>query len=170
MKYFVTIEDKEYEFDLNGNHDRPTLILENQPIPVDFKKIGDSSVYSLLLDGQSYEVWVQPQNGTFQIGIEGASYLAKVEDERKRLLKQLTHSDAKAEGVVPIHAPMPGLVVRISVEKGTSVEKGQGLMVIEAMKMENEIKAPVAGVIQSIGVKQGEAIDKNALLLEIRAD
>ncbi len=170
MKYFVTIQDKEYEFELNGENGRATLIFENGSIPVDFRRIGDSLVYSLFLDGKSYDVWASLQNGSIQIGIEGQSYLAKVEDERQRLLKQLTRSDAKAEGIVRIEAPMPGLVVRISVEKGISVKKGQGVMVIEAMKMENEIKAPISGIIKSIGVKQGEAIDKNALLLEISAE
>ena len=170
MKYFVTIRDKEYEFEQNGENGRTVLIFENRSIPVDLKRIGHSSVYSLFLDGKSYDIWASLKNGSIQIGIEGQSYLAKVEDERQRLLKQLTRSEAKAEGIVPINAPMPGLVVRISVDKGISVEKGQGVMVIEAMKMENEIKAPVSGIVKSIGVKQGEAIDKNALLLEIRAE
>jgi len=170
MKYFVTIGDKEYEFEANGENGRTTLIFEKRSISVDFKRIGNSPMYSLLLDGKSYDVWASSQNGSIQIGIGGQSYSARVEDERQRLLKQLTRSEAKGEGLVSVKAPMPGLVVRIAVEEGISVKKGEGVMVIEAMKMENEIKAPISGIVKSIGVRQGDAIDKNALLFEIRSE
>ncbi|GBD93648.1 2-oxoglutarate carboxylase large subunit [bacterium BMS3Abin05] len=170
MKYFVTSEEKEYTFDLKEENGEKKFLLNEKPMTVDFKQVGKKPVYSLLVDGKPYDVWAESQNGHYTVAVNGQFYRVKVENERSRLLKQLTRGAESAEGVVLLKAPMPGLVVRVKAEKGARVKKGQGLVLIEAMKMENEIKSPVNGVIGSIAVKQGEAIDKNAVLLEINAE
>jgi biotin carboxyl carrier protein len=93
----------------------------------------------------------------------------EIDDERSRLLKTFRPSKGAGGGTTRIKAPMPGLVVRLEVEKGQQVKPGQGLLVLEAMKMENEIRSQVSGLIAQIDVKPGSTVEKDAILMTIRA-
>jgi len=95
----------------------------------------------------------------------GNPYEATVETERSRLLKQYARSTRPSASKMEVHAPMPALVVKLEVEVGQHVTPGQGLLILEAMKMENEIKAHFAGCVKSIHVQQGKAVEKGELLL-----
>ena len=91
-----------------------------------------------------------------------------MQDERTRHIQSLVGAGKTQKGGGTVKAPMPGLVVKMLVEPGAAVAAGQGLVVLEAMKMENEIKASAAGVIESVAVKPGQAVEKGAALVVLR--
>jgi pyruvate carboxylase subunit B len=95
----------------------------------------------------------------------GSYYTAHVASERSRLLRQYARSTRPSASKMEVHSPMPALVVKLEVEVGQHVTPGQGLLILEAMKMENEIKAHFAGCVKSIHVQQGKAVEKGELLL-----
>ena len=103
----------------------------------------------------------------WQLLDQGALRTVPAVDERTRHIRSLTARSSGAATGGTVKAPMPGLVVKVLVESGQSVKKGDGLLVLEAMKMENEIAAPTDGVVDSIGVKAGTAVEKGAELARI---
>ena len=171
MNYFVTVREKEFEIALNGENGSGAIRVNGEPVEIDLQPVpGSQAVFSLIIDGESYDVWAESQNGTYRVAVDGETFEVQVEDERSRLIKRLGGGEVSTKGEIAVKAPMPGLVVRVEVQEGDSVEKGQGLVVVEAMKMENEIKAPTSGIVKAVKVSPGNAIDKNAVLLEIETE
>lgn len=99
------------------------------------------------------------------IKINGNIYTLNVEDQYDQLLKQLGMDNLAVNKILQVKAPMPGLVLSVLVAEGDEVKKGDSLLVLEAMKMENMIKSPTDGIIKKIEVKQGNAVEKNELLI-----
>jgi biotin carboxyl carrier protein len=116
-------------------------------------------VYSVLIEGRSLEARVISENGETVVEIEGHRYPVLVEDPRRSRTKR---GSGVSEGKVT--APMPGKVVRVLVAQGDAVTAGQGLVVIEAMKMQNELKSPRDGHVTSLGVREGETVTAGAVL------
>ncbi len=125
----------------------------------------EQSVYSLLADGRSYEANVTEGADGFAITIGGDVYEMTVVDERRRALSRQTGKAAM--GIQVIAAQMPGKVMAILVEAGQQVRAGDGLLVIEAMKMENEIKSPVDGEVKEVAVQEGTAVESGQRLLVV---
>ncbi|HLH19419.1 MAG TPA: biotin/lipoyl-containing protein [Bryobacteraceae bacterium] len=124
----------------------------------------EPGVYSILMDGRSYEARVEERAGSLVVAIEGYRFEIEVRDPRRFRRRSGT---AGAGGVQTVSAPMPGKVVRVLAAVGDAVEAGQGLMVVEAMKMQNEMKAPRAGKVASIAVKEGAAVAAGEVLATI---
>ena len=125
---------------------------------------------SLVVDGRSVPVSVEPTDGdTLRVTIAGRRTEVRVKDERALLLEEFGLEDALAGGGAVV-APMPGLVLDVLVDEGDAVEADQGVIVLEAMKMENELRAPAAGTVTAIHATSGDAVDKNDVLIEIEAD
>ena len=103
--------------------------------------------------------------GTFDVGIRGRSYAVTIVDPKR--LRSGQNSDRHHHGVAEILAPMPGKVVRVRLEAGATVEKGSGVVVVEAMKMQNEMKSPREGVVVSIRVKPGDTVNAGDVLAVI---
>jgi len=103
----------------------------------------------------------------FQINVDGHTHDVLVEDRRSRLLKSLKRAAPTSSGSCDIVAPMPGLVAKVQVSAGAHVKSGQGVLILEAMKMENEIRAPQGGRIKEILVQPGQAVEKGQLLGQI---
>jgi biotin carboxyl carrier protein len=120
----------------------------------------EPGIYSVLLDGCSYEVAV---TGT-EVDINGLRLTVELEDPRKW---NPAASTRKSSGKESVKAPMPGKVVRVLVSEGDEVVAGQGLLVVEAMKMQNEMKAPRAGRVLTIAVKEHEPVTAGSVLLTI---
>ena len=99
------------------------------------------------------------------IKINGNIYTLNVEDQYDQLLKQLGMDNLAVNKILQVKAPMPGLVLSVLVAEGYEVQKGDSLLVLEAMKMENMIKSPTDGIIKKIEVKQGNTVEKNELLI-----
>jgi biotin carboxyl carrier protein len=104
--------------------------------------------------------------GSYALWIDGRRHDVEAVDERTRAIRDLALATAGPTGPRPLVAPMPGLVVRVRVAAGDLVEEGQGLVVMEAMKMENELRAPAAGTVKRVHAQAGSAVDKGALLVE----
>lgn len=105
--------------------------------------------------------------GQYTLWIDGYRFDVEALDERTRAIRELSRASAGPAGPAPIKAPMPGLIVRINVKPGDAVEAGQGVVVMEAMKMENELRATAAGTVRSVEVVAGQAVEKGALLVAL---
>ena len=117
-------------------------------------------------NGKHHRVAAVAQGCEVHLQIDGFMVNATVDGERERLLKRYTSGETASGGSREVRAPMPSLVVAVEVVPGQGVKPGQGLIVLEAMKMENEVKANREGTVKSIHVKPGNSVEKGELLLE----
>jgi biotin carboxyl carrier protein len=124
----------------------------------------EPGVYSVLLDGRSYDARVEETAGPLVVVIDGHHFEVEVRDPRRRSRQA---SGRTGEGLQTLTAPMPGKVVRVLVAVGDAVVAGQGLLVVEAMKMQNEMKAPRAGTVLSIAAKEGATVAAGEVLATI---
>ncbi len=166
MKYIATIEGKEYTVEIV---DEKHLRIGERLVPVDFVTVSGQPVFSLIVDGRSYESFVYPgEDGDWQVLLLGRQFSVEVEDEREKRLRVVGGSSVAEGAEFQMKAPMPGLVVSVNVEEGQKVDKGQVLVVLESMKMQNELKSPKAGTIGRIKVKAGETVEQRQTLLSVQ--
>jgi len=163
MKYEVRISGKTHMVELERQANGWQAKLEGESgVIADVAEIAPS-VFSVLLSGRSHEVYVTPSPaGQLQLQTDGLEFLAEVFDPRA--WRGRRHSGAEAEGRQQIVAPMPGKVVRLLVKAGDLVEVGQGLLVVEAMKMQNEIRSPKRGTVERVFVVEGQAVNAGEVL------
>lgn len=142
-----------------------TVTVDGRPVSVDFSRAGDR--WSMLLGGASYEVAIEPRRqGRRIVHVNG--HVVPVTLRVPGRGRSGSHSDGpSATGPVSIVAPMPGRVVKVLVAPGDAVLAHQGLVVVEAMKMENELRAPRAGTVADVRVREGTPVDANAVLVVI---
>lgn len=164
MKYIATIDGQDFSIDIDRDG---RVSIGDRPVDIDLKSIDGRSLYSLILDGASYEVFVERHETRYYITIAGDRYEVLVEDERKKQLRELSGAKHEEIGELRISAPMPGLVVAVIVEEGQSVKTGDGVVILEAMKMENEIRAPSAGIVDSIRVSAGQTVNQGDIMVEL---
>ena len=164
MKYVTTIDGKEFMVDVL---DEKHVSVNGQALEVDFESINGQPVYSLIIDGKSYEGYVYPDEQKWQVLLHGRLYQAEVEDEREKRLRMAAGGSVAESGEFHLRAPMPGLVVAIPVAEGESVKKGQVLLILESMKMQNELKSPRDGMVSRIRVKAGETVEQKQTLLNV---
>ena len=162
MKYEVKISGKTHLVELERGADGWQARIEESGNAADVSEIA-SSVFSVLLSGRSHEVYVTPSSsGQLQLQTGGMEFLAEVIDPRS--WRGRRHDGAEAEGPRQIVAPMPGKVVRLLVKAGDAVDAGQGLLVVEAMKMQNEIRSPKSGTVERVLVAEGQAVNAGEVL------
>jgi biotin carboxyl carrier protein len=164
MKYLATIGDRTFDIEINAEGQ---ILADGQLLAVDFQSVADQPVYSLLLDGESFEANVSSADQNIEVLLRGHLFVVTVEDERQRRLRESTSGALVQEGEYSLTAPMPGLVVAIPVEEGQAVEHGQNLVILESMKMQNELKAPRAGTVGRIRVRTGDNVEQNQTLLSL---
>jgi len=164
MKYVTTINEKEYTIEII---DQEHLSFNGQVMDVDFESISGQPVYSLLIDGKSYEAYVYKHEDEWHVLLQGQQYPVKVEDERAKRLKSAGGAQFQESGEFQLKAPMPGLVVAISVAEDQKIEKGQVLVILESMKMQNELKSPRAGKVERVKVKVGDSVEQRQVLLTV---
>jgi biotin carboxyl carrier protein len=170
--------------DINTDESSVQVMLDGQRQSVDWKQIallareekkaGDlGGRYSLLVGGRSYEVFARritrPEEKNaqiYEVFVDGQRFEVAVEDERTRTLAGVIAGNVHS-GEVTIYAPMPGLVVGVLLETGAEVKAGQSVIVLEAMKMENDLTAPLQGRIKKIAVQKGQTVDQGAALVVI---
>src|SRR5690606_8230329 len=104
--------------------------------------------------------------GRWTLELDGHTLEVEVADERTRALRAVAAATAPPAGPRPVRAPMPGLVVRVDVRPGQAIEAGQGVVIMEAMKMENELRADAPGIVSRVLVEAGQAVEKGAVLVE----
>ena len=123
-------------------------------------------ICSLLIDGASHLADISEEGGWFRVDLGGESYRIRVEEETRHIIRTRGGGHAGSGGQVLI-APMPGKVVHLAVKEGQAVKAGDGLVVIEAMKMENEFKATVAGAVKEVRVQIGQIVNAGDVLLVV---
>jgi biotin carboxyl carrier protein len=129
---------------------------------VDGKKTGRTS-YSLIVDNRSFEIDVDNTEDEYRVLVDGRNYHVNLVDERKMRVGG-AQSGLQLQGRQKVSVPMPGKVTAVLVSEGDAVEKGQGLVIVEAMKMENEVCSPITGEVKEIKVKAGDAVEGGAVL------
>ncbi len=163
MKYIVGIAGREIEVEVDG--DRVTVIGSTRTASL--RSISGTTSRQLVLDGRPTGLTMRSAGrGQWSVETRGDRWEVEVLDERTRHIRGLTAGSARRRGPKTLRAPMPGLVVRVLVETGHPVTAGAGLVVLEAMKMENELKAPATGVVRAVRVEAGQAVEKGQELVE----
>ena len=163
MKYEVRISGKTHIVELQRHGDGWQARIEGDSEGSANVTEVAPNVFSILLSGRSHEVYVVPSSGgQLQLQTGGLEFLAEVVDPRS--WRGRRHGGAEAEGRQQITAPMPGKVVRLLVKAGDAVDAGQGLLVVEAMKMQNEIRSPKNGTVERILVTEGQAVNASEVL------
>lgn len=166
MMYHVSIRGRTVPVELHPEGIR----VDGRDVEADLSRIPGTDVHSLLLDGASHRLVVRSgDRGRWELHLRGRGVEAEVVDERTRAIREMAGAGAGSGGPTPIRAPMPGMVVQIEVEEGQEVEPGDGLAVVEAMKMENELRALAPGRVSTIHVGVGDAVEKDQVLIEFEA-
>lgn len=162
--YKVKVNDQ-YSFAIEAENS--TILVNNEAIVLDSAKLNDTSTH-IIYQNRSYTIEVVSFNKvekTAEVKVNGSIYKIAIEDQFDQLLKQLGMDNLAAAKVQQIKAPMPGLVLNVLVREGDEVRKGDSLLVLEAMKMENMIKSPTDGIIKKIVIKKGDKVEKNEILI-----
>ncbi len=166
MRYYVTLGDRTFEVDLTGEVPR----VDGDPVDAELARVPGTPTRHLLANGRSHTFVAQRTDRYgWDLHLDGAKFHAEVLDERTRAIRAMTGRAAGPEGPKPVRAPMPGLVVAVFVKPGEAVAAGQSVAIIEAMKMENDLKAPAAGIVARVAVEEGAPVEKGAVLVEFRA-
>ena len=167
MKYHVTLRNRTYVIDLEGG----AVIVDGERLEAHAATIPGTPLLHLLLGKDSWTVACQPLDGQplrWALGAAGERVEVEVQDDRSKQIEALTGQGRKPAVGGVVKAPMPGLVVRVEVREGQVVEVGEGLVVVEAMKMENELRASSRGVVEQIHVSPGQRVEKGAPLVTIK--
>ena len=164
MKYITTVGGKEFLVEVT---DERHMIVNGKTYEVDFETVSGQPVYSLIVDGRSHEAYVRETDDDWQVLLRGRLYPVKVEDEREKRLRAAAGGGVAETGEYHLKAPMPGLVVAIPVAEGQEVKKGQVLLILESMKMQNELKSPRDGTVNRIKIKAGESVEQKQALLSV---
>jgi biotin carboxyl carrier protein len=165
MKYVVDVNNVRHDVELDGvsatigGVDGKAELGPSNGTPVRIVRIGDTIVRVTSRRGE--------RKGVYTLEIDGYKYEVEAIDERTRAIRDMTAKAAGPAGPAPLKAPMPGLIVRVNVKVGDVVQVGQGLVVMEAMKMENELRSTASGTVKAVLATPGTAVEKGALLVEL---
>ena len=168
MKYIVSVNGRRTTIELGtgevelGGRTIAVSLADVEGTPVRLVRVGDK-VHRVIVRNRA-------GRGCYTLWLDGFTYEIEALDERTRTIRDLTAAQSGPAGPAPLVAPMPGLIVRVMAEPGDVVAPGQGLVVMEAMKMENELRAAGSGRVRAVHAKPGEAVDKGALLVELEAE
>jgi pyruvate carboxylase subunit B len=170
VKYSVIVGGTEYSIEAGGDE----VILDGGSIAADLHSARGGNATVLRLGSAVYRVAFEEQNGSgrssrrgrYTIWVNGERFSVDALDQRRRAAEQATAA-VHRRSTPALKAPMPGLIVKVRVSSGDVVTAGQGLIVMEAMKMENELRAPSAGTVTKVHVEAGKAVEKGALLIEM---
>lgn len=166
MKYHVAIRDRTYVIDVEGG----AVSVDGERLETHWAAIPGTPLLHLLLGGDSWTVACQRLTPTrWALGAAGERFEIEVQDDRTKQIEALTGRGPKVVQSGVVKAPMPGLVVRVEVQVGETVEAGAALVVVEAMKMENELRAPHRGVVEQVHVSAGDRVEKGASLVTLTA-
>jgi len=164
VKYAVTVNDQEIEVLVDGDEVRVGDVAKRARLleldgPERMLAVGDEVHRVLVRPGES--------KGRYTLWVDGFRFDVEALAERAKTIRELSATTSKQAGPAPLVAPMPGMIVRVHVRDGDAVQVGQGLVVMEAMKMENELRAASTGTVKRVLVTPGTAVEKGALLLEM---
>ncbi|MGE3175125.1 MAG: biotin/lipoyl-containing protein [Planctomycetota bacterium] len=165
MKYYCKLDGAEAEFTFERHGDQLIGRSGDREYRLDLSLIGDGAMFSMLVDGMSYDVVADIEREQVTLQVVGERFVVHCEDDRERAAHAV--AGHKASGKRELRAAMPGIVVDVKVAVGDVVEEGQTLVVLEAMKMQNPLAAEAPGAITKVSCKKGETVAAGALLLEM---
>ena len=165
MKFVATIGDRVETVEVRGTAGRYRLTIGSEVREVDARLTGPG-IYSLLIDGVSYVADVADRDGACVVGVADETYVIQVEEATRYLIRTKAGAAAGA-GPQTLTAPLPGKITHVAVEAGDTVAAGDTLLVIEAMKMENELKAGAPGTVAEVRVRPGQAVNAGDVLVVI---
>lgn len=164
MKYIAEVDGLEFPVEiLDAYHIR----FGKEILDVDLAAVSGQPLYSLIVNGESFEGYVYPNEGGWQVLLMGRYYSVNIEDEREKRLRTTEAGPVNIGREFVLKAPMPGLAVAVLINEGQHVEKGQILIILESMKMQNELRAPFKGTVARLRIKAGENIQQKQILLNI---
>ena len=164
MKYVTTINGHEFMVEIL---DERHLALDGVAYEIDFVPVSNQPVYSLIVNGESFDAHVYPDEEIWQVLFQGNIYTAQVEDEREKRLRAALGGAALEGDEFHLKAPMPGMVVSVPVQAGQAVKKGDVLLILESMKMQNELRSPRDGSVERVRVAAGDRVEKKDTLLSV---
>jgi biotin carboxyl carrier protein len=165
VKYFVTINGRAHEVELVERLGMLFATVDGKAFDASYQEVDDQGQVVLLHAGRSYALSIEGEENDVAITLAGHFYDVRLEDERERAAHAAESAGAPAGGLVT--SSMPGIVVEVLVEKGQVIEKGAPLLILSAMKMQNEISAPTAGVVKELHVAAGQPVAAGAKLVTI---
>lgn len=165
MKYFVRLGDTVHEVVIDGEH----VLVDGERMSARIEDIPGTPLQRLTAGDRHERVYARrgADRSSMDLSIGGFRLTLEALDERTKVIRELSGASGKPKGPAHLAAPMPGLIVRVSVKEGDQVRAGQGLVVMEAMKMENELRATSDGIVKRVVAAPGAAVEKGALLLEL---
>jgi len=165
VRYVVQVDEERREVDVAGD----AVIVDGVETAARLTDVPGTPVRLVALGDEVHRVVARrhPGRGRYTLWVDGFRYEVEALDERSRTIRDLSAASGVAAGPAPLIAPMPGLVVRVNVTEGDEVAAGQGLVVMEAMKMENELRAPAAGRVSRVHATAGTAVEKGTVLVEL---
>ncbi|HEY4222352.1 MAG TPA: acetyl-CoA carboxylase biotin carboxyl carrier protein subunit [Myxococcota bacterium] len=176
MKFVATMAGAQHQIECQRDEQNPDhfhMTLDGRRYEVDARKM-PSQIVHILLDHRSYDVDLEriakksdTLDGRVHVRVRGRVLRFEILDERRIKMKEAQGFRFDVGGVANIDSPMPGKVIKILKKEGDDVKEGEGVLVIEAMKMENELRAPKAGTVKEIRVKEGDAVESGARLAQI---
>ncbi len=173
MKYVVDVNGSRREVDVTVStattHLAPDEVANSAIIAATLDPSAGTPARTLRIGDRVVRVVLHAREGKgrYLLDIDGHRYTVEALDERTRVIQEMTARNAPPSGPAPIVAPMPGLVVRVNVQPGDEVSAGQSVVVMEAMKMENELRAASAGMVKVVKATPGTAVEKGTVLVEL---
>jgi biotin carboxyl carrier protein len=166
MKFHIEFDGRMREVELNGagSGGRRRYVIDGREIEADAAEI-NPGVFSILIGAQVFEARVEPFAGKLRVHVDGKEYAAMVHDPRR--WRRGDGVAAETQGRQQVIAPMPGKVVRVLVKPGEEVEAGQGIVVVEAMKMQNAVRSPKIGTVERVLVAEGQAVNAGEVVAVI---
>ena len=165
MRYFTRVDGVEREFRFERRDGRIVAHTGDGERVIDVSMVGDGTAFSMLVDGASHDLVIERSGATTWVQLQGERIKVDVVDERERAARAV--AAARGGGVQQVEAVMPGVVVDVMIAEGDTVEAGQTLLVLEAMKMQNPLQADEPGIVRRVLVEKGAAVAGGALLVEI---
>jgi len=165
MKYTARIDERVFQIEIVENEKGLQLRLDGEVVRFDLAGSVDSGSISILVDNHSFEAEVSRNTDSYEVFLEGNNFKCYLENERTARLKSMVGSTAETGKEKELKSPMPGLVVAVQTKVGDQIKPGQGLVIVEAMKMENELKARFDAKVKEIKVKPGQAVEKDETLI-----
>jgi len=165
VKYFITMGGRLREVELEERLGEVRVTVDGEPLDLSYEEVDRLGQVVLLSEGRSFAVSIEGDESRVGVTLAGYHYAMEIEDERERAAHVAERDAGKSGGVVV--ATMPGVVMEILVEPGQAVEAGAPLLILEAMKMQNEIAAPSGGVVKSVHVTPGQAVGSGERLVTL---
>jgi len=171
MKFIVDLNGERHEVSVDGD----SVTVDGEVTTAHLEDVEGTPVRLVTLGTEVHRIVARrgssrgSSRGSYTLWVDGYRFDGEALDERTRAIRDITTESSKPSGPAPVVAPMPGLIVRVNVAVGDEVQAGQGLVVMEAMKMENELRAAAAGRVKSITAAPGTAVEKGTVLVELES-